>query len=163
MSTWLRADMYFGDNGKIFVVNMRSRLGNNFFRELKTSQATAEEIDEAEKKIIAGILEIRPELLCMTLVGIECKLHPQQWEFLVLHPSLPRVKMGESFPRENLELCDICKKPLPLPGDGKKLCQIEKHGEVLLICEDCYEAENLPVNLCREVTSSTGNDYGPLL
>lgn len=68
---------------------------------------TPEQVEALAEELQAYVVRYRPKLEGCRVVGISHRFGLRA-DIIVMHPSLPAVKMNEEGRRENLELCVAC-------------------------------------------------------
>lgn len=150
--SWLRGSIDFGMPGRIYTLGMRSVLGKNF-HEVRASMEETSHTDDPKRleALCLSVLRLsRPELddskwIIQGMTTGLVPIFPQQFEIFALHPDLPRVMQFGQFPKERLETCGICHKPLPNFGEAPTYRRITKqtetHVEEVEVCSpECLTA-----------------------
>ncbi len=125
--TWINGNIDFGIPCKLYTVQLRTQLGQDFYEGMKKmipdKDNTAALMDYVERFLCAQV----PCLTAPGLIvaGLSCELPRQRWTFWVCHPSLPRQK-GHELVVESLERCPICKQPMPYNDPDRN---IRRRGE----------------------------------
>lgn len=117
MATWIRADMDFGVPYKRFVLNFRSVVGQEFYHTIKAIGELSTNAEEWAIAVLAVLRNFRPHYAlqdyALTVTDITIDPYRNSWVFGVICPQFPRLMNGMSAELENLELCPVCKKPMP--------------------------------------------------
>lgn len=138
MSTWINLDCTFGNNAKVFVIDVRSLLGQEVYAGLRDSLGGGP--DKVREFFVNLIEHHRPELKGGLFIwGIECLVGQMRWKILAMHPSFPAVPFGSDVPVERLERCGRChgemtdeRFVLPRATIGESVRYVE-------VCQSCYE------------------------
>ncbi len=119
---WIRTNINFGLPFKTFLLPIRSEYGNslyNVYRKAAIGKDKQHDEQWALRTVAAFIeailVRLRPSLAGgLSVISISMSKYGGWWEFTVTHPSFDRVPFGHSEPRERLELCPVCNKPLSI-------------------------------------------------
>ncbi len=106
MSSWMRTNWNFELPGITFKVNARTLAAKKICLPNTTNP------EEMAKYVEHLIYHFRPNLNDgkLMVVGIHCP--GMDFHFTVLHPSFPKTPVHGQWPKERLELCKECGKPL---------------------------------------------------
>jgi hypothetical protein len=157
-TTWIRADADFGDPTLVLVLSGRDAVADQRIRRLLGQQSppynlNSEGMVKLAEELTRLVEEKRPDLRGLTLLSVAFKHAPASWEFLVVHPSLARHLPFE-IPRQRLETCWTCGKPLSAEPDSMRWMRHLSAVETLYPQVKLLDAQ-------KEIVDRWAPDLGP--